>query len=522
MNRNIVWTGGSLIALGLIVFAWKIVVLDLPLAPSNPEGLWRVEVQLRARGAERGSLRIALPSTSEGQVIQDENLLSDRLLFTIRNEQGQRSGIWTGTLKGEHEPSYGFRVQLTDRDTTLARGLNGPPTARGAERHVEATAEFPAESELVTAILDVLDLPSEADPVGRTRTIFGYVTDEIATVQDGSDDALLALTGREASAEGKARLLVTLLRGAGVPARQMQGLRLRDGYDPLRMVWAEAALGSQWVPMVPAEGLFAVLPDDLLTLRVGSDPLVHATGVEAVTHRYRAIRERMRPDELEALMVPQIPWLASFSLYRLPVDIQEAFRILMVVPLAALGMAIFRNLIGVRAFGTFLPILLALALRATGLVPGLAMIAAVIALGVVARLAMDRLHLLLVPRLSVLLCVVILATAFFALIGRGLEAPSLFGGVLFPIVILTMLVERFSINVAEEGLRLALQQLFWTVSISCSVYPLFRSTTIEHLMFGFPELVVVVMGTLVLLGGYSGYRLFELRRFRAVLGEDDR
>jgi hypothetical protein len=42
--------------------------------------------------------------------------------------------------------------------------------------------------------------------------------------------------------------------------------------------------------------------------------------------------------------------------------------------------------------------------------------------------------------------------------------------------------------------------------------------SIEHLMFVFPELLLVLLGITLLLGRYRGYRLLELRRFRAVAG----
>ena len=35
-------------------------------------------------------------------------------------------------------------------------------------------------------------------------------------------------------------------------------------------------------------------------------------------------------------------------------------------------------------------------------------------------------------------------------------------------------------------------------------------------MFAFPELVFVVMGLLVWIGGYNGYRLSDLVRFRTL------
>ena len=55
----------------------------------------------------------------------------------------------------------------------------------------------------------------------------------------------------------------------------------------------------------------------------------------------------------------------------------------------------------------------------------------------------------------------------------------------------------------------------WSVVVAVAVYPIFRSEIAEHLMFGFPELVIVVMGLLVWIGGYTGYRLSDLFRFRA-------
>jgi hypothetical protein len=40
-----------------------------------------------------------------------------------------------------------------------------------------------------------------------------------------------------------------------------------------------------------------------------------------------------------------------------------------------------------------------------------------------------------------------------------------------------------------------------------------------YLMFSFPELVVVVMGLLVWVGGYTGYRVSDLMRFRTLVAE---
>ncbi|MGH2898757.1 MAG: 7TM domain-containing protein, partial [Solirubrobacteraceae bacterium] len=78
-----------------------------------------------------------------------------------------------------------------------------------------------------------------------------------------------------------------------------------------------------------------------------------------------------------------------------------------------------------------------------------------------------------------------------------------------------MMIERFSITTAEEGLGPAVRRLATSTFIAVCIYPIFRIAVLEHLMFGFPELVISIMGVLVLIGGYSGYRLAELWRFRS-------
>ena len=175
------------------------------------------------------------------------------------------------------------------------------------------------------------------------RTLFSFVADEIATVPSGSDDALLTLSAREGSAVGKSRLLVTVLRAVGLPARTVLGLQLVEGQPPFTTQWVEAWVDGEWVPMSPIDGFFATRAANLVALRTGSLTEIETTAVAAVGHRYHALRERLRDEELAAMMIPSNPWLARLSLYQLPVSTQSALRVLLLMPLGALVVALFRN-----------------------------------------------------------------------------------------------------------------------------------------------------------------------------------
>ncbi|MCG8592643.1 MAG: UUP1 family membrane protein [Proteobacteria bacterium] len=520
MQRLVAVTGACLIAFGLGVFAWKTLRLDLPVRPGESVGLWHVELEVTARGSgEYGSVRLGLPETGAGQQIFDARSISDRVELRVRRQEHGRSAVWSGRFDGVHQLGQRFRVQLSGIEYALPTRPTAPPPPELAGRHAAPSPEYPSDDASLASLLESVPLPGLSDPVARLRTLFTFVTEEIATVPTGSDDAVLTLLAREGSAVGKTRLLVALARAAGIPARGVVGLRLRAGVAPEELVWCEVWVDGNWIPAAPALGVLAERPVGWLALQRGSLELVEASGVDAVNFRFVALRETLRPEELAAMMVPPNPLLERISLYRLPVSTQSMLRAILLFPLGALLIAFLRNLVGIPTFGTFMPLLIALALRNTSLVTGLVMVSGVLAIGILGRLFLDRLRLLLVPRLSILLCVVVLVVTLLALFGLGFGSRDLYSGLLFPLVILTMLIERFSITLDEEGLREALARALWSTLAAAAVYPLFQSPLAEHLMFGFPELIFAIMGLLVLTGGYTGYRVSELIRFRSLVRE---
>ena len=91
---------------------------------------------------------------------------------------------------------------------------------------------------------------------------------------------------------------------------------------------------------------------------------------------------------------------------------------------------------------------------------------------------------------------------------------------LFPIVILTIAIERVSIVWEEVGGKEALLQSLGTLLVAAVAYLVMGLDIVEYLVFVYPELLLVVLAGILVLGRYTGYRLLELFRFRD-LGEAD-
>jgi hypothetical protein len=213
--------------------------------------------------------------------------------------------------------------------------------------------------------------------------------------------------------------------------------------------------------------------------------------------------------------------LVRYSLLSLPLQAQETYRILLMVPIGAFIMLLLRNLVGIKTYGTFMPVLIALAFRETALVAGITLFVLVVGFGLLVRFYLERLRLLLVPRLTAILILVVLLMAAVSVLSNRLGLEVGLSVALFPMVIMAMTIERMSVAWDERGAGTAIREGVGTLVVAALAYLVMSWAPLEHLVFVFPEVLLVLFAMSLLLGRYSGYRLNELLRFRALAREPD-
>ena len=201
---------------------------------------------------------------------------------------------------------------------------------------------------------------------------------------------------------------------------------------------------------------------------------------------------------------------------------------------------VFRTVIGITTFGTFGPALLGLVCRDLHDFPwALGIFVGIMLTGWIIRRLLDRYHLLMVPRISVLLtCIVGLLVICLALLGP--EAGTTRGYVaLLPLIILTHMIERFWTVETEDGTAASFRTLLGTVVVAVVVTfvvnfdlplnaaarwlwhgPVVPPDAVRTTFFRYPECLGLVLAGQLLLGRYTGYRLTELFRFRDLLLEE--
>ncbi|MEO0998517.1 MAG: 7TM domain-containing protein, partial [Pseudomonadota bacterium] len=129
---------------------------------------------------------------------------------------------------------------------------------------------------------------------------------------------------------------------------------------------------------------------------------------------------------------------------------------------------------------------------------------------------LERLRLLLVPRLTAVLIVVVILMLLVSIVSHRLGIETGLSIALFPMVIIAMAIERMSVMWEERGAGDAIKAGVGTLIVASLSYFVMGIDLLEHLFLTFPELLLVILAVVLVIGRYTGYRLTELTRFRAL------
>ncbi len=504
-NLHVKILASALILLSSVLCYYKVSELKLPLLPAEQTQVWTVEARISYKPT-KGPAKIdfALPKKPSGFMILDEDFVSGRYGLTLDEDEQGRSVQWALRRPHGSQVLY-YRMQLSPDDQ------QAKPVAKVS---FPAKKQYPEMMQtVVNALLDEVRRKS-ADTKSFTHELLLRLNsaspdDNIQLLREGADKPELWV-----------ERIISILQGARIPARQVAILILKDGIRHGKLTpWLQVYDGDKWLTFDPNTGDIG-FPDDALIWHTGDQPLLTVAGGKAGKVEFSVYKQYQDVTVVAQQRANRInSRIMEFSLFNLPVQTQNVYRVLLMIPLGALLIVILRNVVGIKSIGTFMPILIALAFRETELAWGLVLFSLIIVFGLMLRFYLEYLQLLLVPRLAAVLIIVILLMLLVSLLSHKLGIYRGLSVALFPMVIMAMTIERMSLVWEERGPGEAIQQGIGTLFIASFGYLLMSNEYLEHLIFVFPELLLTLLAFTLLLGRYTGYRLTELWRFRGMLKE---
>jgi len=506
MNKTHLYVLALLLAVlgaGAVFYKWK--VLKFPLQPVTEVEVWTVQARVEYQ-PRRGpnTVTLQLPSAPPGFTLLDERFVA-RNYSKLEERRGENREVQWATRRATGRQTLYYRatvVRSTERTDFTAKPKVGEPPV--------LAEPFASAAQLV------LDQVRE-----RSADIATYAKELVRrfNVQPPSEEVALLLENRTRP-EQRAEFLAQLLATRNIPARVVRGFELGETLPEVELKpWLQVHNGERWLTIDVSTGAER-WPENLLLWTTSRQPVVQVDDnprAEVFFSVSRNLADAMAIAErrLEA----QDARLIKYSLLSLPLQTQDVYRVLLLVPIGAFIMLVLRNLVGFKTFGTFMPVLVALAFRDTGLVAGLIMFMLVVGAGLLVRFYLERLRLLLVPRLTAVLILVVMLMALFSVLSNRLGIEVGLSIALFPMVIMTMTIERMSVAWDERGAGYALKEGLGTMAVAALANIVMGWDRLEHLIFVFPEILLILFAATLVLGRYSGYRLTELVRFRALARE---
>lgn len=505
-RRHLYWLAGGLAGLGLGLFLFKLLLLEYPLAREQQSALWDIEVKASFTAAGGpAKLGLYIPKDTRRFQLVDENFVSVGYGLATSRPGPNRQVTWTvRRAKGQEVLFYRATVRAL-------------PTATVPEPGDRPEVVKPELTELQQQAMETL----VAEVNAASADIDSMVSLLVARLNAAqpSEEISLLLHEEQEGDKARIRLAVKALRFMGIPARLVQGMRLsQTGRHVPLVAWFQVYDGRLWRSFNPDTGEGWV-PDDYFNWWRGEHPIATLSGGSGLRIEIATVaRTESALRGAGARAATLAPALSLISLAELPIDTQLVYRILLMVPLGIFVLVILRNLVGVRTFGTFMPVLIALAFRETQLLWGITLFCVIVGLGLAIRFYLEHLKLLLVPRLAAVVVIVVMLMTLISLASQRMGLPQGLSIALFPMVIITMTIERMSIVWEERGAAEALAQAMGSLAVAVIAYLVMNQPHLEHLVFVFPELLLVLLAGILLLGRYSGYRLLELKRFKALAG----
>lgn len=492
-----------LVSLGILITAYQIFIQGIPITEDETDDLWNIDAKVEFQASPKDPVKVQMfvPPLNRDYVSLNESFISNNYGVSINRVDGNRKVTWSARRASGNQTLY-YRLVLTKRYSSEKAKDKGPIFRDSIP--VEGPEKIAAEALLAPIRQHSADVET-------------FITETIKRVNNLNDDNVKLLLAGDPGTPNKAKVIELLLSIAHVPMERVHTIRLANEQAQSPELWLRSFNGENWLYFNPETGEQG-LPNDRLIWWTGDGNLINVDGGKKVQVTFSMNNSEMNAIRLAKLTDENTDAdFLEYSLYGLPLQTQQTYQIMIMIPIGVLVILILRNLGGLQTLGTFTPVLIALAFRETQLGFGIVLFTIITALGLSLRSYLEHLKLQMLPRLSVVLTFVVVLIAVISLLSHKLGLERGLSVALFPMVILTMTIERLSITWEERGGGHAFKVAIGTLIAATLAHLLMTVPELTYFIFTFPAVLLIMVGFMLAMGRYRGYRLTELFRFKAFL-----
>jgi alpha-L-glutamate ligase-like protein len=560
--------GKVLVILFVILFASRFSGVERLVDQLKPKLLYQFNLVMTFEKEQELSITTFLPQHNERQSVIKEQFFANGLELHINEDSSGKSANWVGT-QSTGQISYRYLLSTQALNYTIDPDITIPieyPEALAP--YLEPTEFIQVQHPDVSTLWQLIKPNDESRVLDVLRSIHQYTYAEIEPVPfKGVTDALTTLRLKTASCNGKSRLFIALARLNNLPARLVGGVIMNGKSKKTSHQWVEVLVEKLWVPFGPTNDHFASLPQNYLELYKGDKSLFTRSVDINFDYQFSSQKNLVAPavylhqqslaehpllateQELPTLTPPSdainvkqtdpnsnelespeaLPSVSNDKTFAIDITgillsmgvEPKTIGLFLLFPICTLLITFLRNIIGVKTFGIFLPMLIGAACIYTGFLKGILFFLMILTVSYIAHHFLQKMKLLKIPRLA---AIITINTLFFmtGLIFLGDQGRLELGMIgLFPVIIISFIAEKIH-KISEEGNWVELlNQTFGTLFSIGGCYLLLNSFVLQGLFSFYPETFLLVLAIQIYIGKWTGIRISELYRFKPILSNTE-
>lgn len=498
-----------LCAIGLGTAIYKNNKMGVPLWKGKQPSVWLIEAKTTffSTGSGPISVHLALPNKSDAPILAGEEAGSMGFGYETEITSLGRRAVWSTRVAPEKSHALYYRLFLPYGSSAD----NGETPVKGEAPIAQAPGLGGSVKEVAQELVELAKSRS-----ANADTLFMHLLSILKERQSSQELVILRryYTTEERIDESEVfqRMSIDLLNMAGVPARLAYGVKLEEKLNSQQAIpLVEYCDGITWKTRDFNEPNTAFSNLNIFIWNQGERPLLEVYGGENSKVVFTAVKDEIPIDRMAEMR--NSSFLAS-TILGLPISERVTFSYVVLIPVGAFVVVLMRNIVGIATLGTFMPVLLALAFLEMPLLDGIIMFIVIVAVGLYFRFLLSSMNLLVVPRVAACVVIVTLLMLLMSMVSWKLGMRGVLQITVFPMIIIAWTIERMSLIWEEEGKRNAIKQVGGSVIVAVIAYSIMRIPQVKYWAQYFPELLLVLLAAIILIGRYTGYRISELIRFK--------
>ena len=332
-----------LVVLGISITAYQIFALGIPVTEDATDDLWNIDAKVEFVASSKDPVKIQMfvPPLNRDYVSLNESFISNNYGVSVNRVDGNRKVTWSARRVSGKQTLY-YRLVLTKRYSGDKTKIKGPVFRDSIA--VEGPEKIAAEALLAPIRQHSADVET-------------FISETIKRVSNANDDNVKLLLAGDPSTAHKAQVIELLLSIAHVPMEKVHTIRLVADQPQTPELWLRSFNGNDWLYFNPETGEQG-LPSDRLLWWIGDEPMVTVDGGKKANVTFSLNNSEMNAIRLAKLTDENTDAnFLEYSLYGLPLQTQQTFMIMVMIPIGVLVILILRNLIGLQTLGTFTPVM---------------------------------------------------------------------------------------------------------------------------------------------------------------------